>query len=65
MLELTKKDRLFEWTEKQDKLFQTIKEACINLPVLVPFQSGELLQFKMDASNLGIGLCAKQERDGK
>jgi transposase InsO family protein len=65
MSELTKKDRPFEWTEKQDKSFQTIKEACINPPVLVPFRSGEPLRFETDASDLGIGLCAKQERDGK
>jgi hypothetical protein len=35
------------------------------LPILVPFWSSELLQFKTNALDLVIGICVKQERDSK
>jgi hypothetical protein len=38
-----KKENAFKWTEKQDKAFETLKQACIKLPVLVIFCSGEPL----------------------
>jgi transposase InsO family protein len=62
---LTKKETPFEWTKKQDEAFETLKNACIEPPVLVAFRSGEPLRFETDASDLAIGMCAKQERDGK
>jgi transposase InsO family protein len=65
LTELTKKDTPFEWTKKQDEAFETLKNACIEPPVLASFRSGEPLRFETDASDLAIGMCAKQERDGK
>jgi hypothetical protein len=46
-------------------VFYTLKDACVLLPVLVSFQSSELLRFKTNALDLAIGIYAKQERDGK
>jgi transposase InsO family protein len=65
LTELTKKETPFDWTTKQEQAFQTLKQACIAPPVLVSFRSGEPLRFETDASDLAIGMCAKQERDGK
>jgi hypothetical protein len=65
LIALTKKETPFEWTKKQDEAFETLKNACIEPPVLVAFRSGELLRFEIDVLDLAIGMCAKQERDGK
>jgi hypothetical protein len=62
---LTRKETPWKWTEKQDEAFTTLKDACIAPPVLIAFRSGEPLRFETDASDLAIGMCAKQERDGK
>jgi hypothetical protein len=37
LTELTKKENPFNWTEKHDKAFDTLKQACIELLVLVAF----------------------------
>jgi hypothetical protein len=65
LTDLTKKENAFKWTDRQDKAFETLKQACIEPLVLVTFRSGEPLRFETDASDLAIGMCAKQERDGK
>jgi transposase InsO family protein len=65
LTELTKKESAWNWTKKHDEAFQTLKNACVEPPVLVAFRSGEPLRFETDASDLAIGMCAKQERDGK
>jgi transposase InsO family protein len=65
LTELTKKETPFNWTTKHDNAFNKLKIACIEPPVLVSFHSGEALRFETDASDLAIGMCAKQERDGK
>jgi transposase InsO family protein len=65
LTDLTKKENAFKWTEKHDEAFDKLRAACIEPPVLVSFRSGEALRFETDASDLAIGMCAKQERDGK
>jgi hypothetical protein len=60
-----KKENPFNWTEKHDKAFDMLKQVCIELLVLVAFRNGELLRFETDVLDLAIGMCAKQERDGK
>jgi transposase InsO family protein len=65
LTELTKKDVPFEWTDKHNKAFETLKQACVEPPVLVTFRTGEPLRFETDASDLAVGMCAKQERNGK
>jgi hypothetical protein len=65
LTELTKKEIPFNWTKKHDEAFDKLKTACVKPPVLVSFRSNEALRFETDASDLAIGMCAKQERDGK
>lgn len=62
---LTRKDTPFVWTEAQEQAFQTLKQASIAPPTLVAFRSGEPLRFETDASDLALGACASQEREGK
>jgi hypothetical protein len=65
LTKLTKKENPWDWTKEQDEAFETLKQACVKPPVLVSFRSNEPLRFETDASDLAIGMCAKQERDGK
>ena len=65
LTKLTRKEVPWKWTKEQDKAFKTLVNACIEPPVLISFRSGEPLRFETDASDLAIGMCAKQERDGK
>jgi hypothetical protein len=48
-----------------DEVFRALKEACISPPVLIAFRSREPLRIETDASDLAMGMCAKQERDRK
>ena len=65
LTQLTRKDTPWQWGEIQEKSFQTLKAECIKPPTLVIFRSGEPLQMETDASNLALGACIKQQRDGK
>lgn len=65
LTKLTRKDTKWNWTTQHDNAFQTLKQACVEPPVLIAFRSGEPLRFETDASDLALGMCAKQERDGK
>jgi transposase InsO family protein len=67
LTELTKKGTILHEEIKgaAKEAFKKLKEACIEPPVLVAFRSNEPLRFETDASDLAIGMCAKQEREGK
>jgi hypothetical protein len=62
---LTKKETRFQWGPEQDAAFKKLKQLSCEPPVLVAFRVGEALRFETDASDLALGACAKQERDGK
>jgi hypothetical protein len=61
----THKEKPWNWAKEQDEAFKTLKQACVEPPVLVSFRSNEPMRFETDASDLAIGMCAKQERNGK
>ena len=42
-----------------------MKQACISPPALVSFRANEPLRIETDASDLALGACACQERNGK
>jgi RNase H-like domain found in reverse transcriptase/Reverse transcriptase (RNA-dependent DNA polymerase)/Integrase zinc binding domain/Retroviral aspartyl protease len=65
LTKLTRKDTPFKWDHEQENAFQTLKEACTNPPTLVTFRSGEPLRMETDASDLALGACITQEREGK
>jgi transposase InsO family protein len=65
LTKLTRKDVPFTWENEQENAFQQLKEACINPPTLISFRSGEPLRMETDASDLALGACITQEREGK
>jgi hypothetical protein len=62
---LTRKDTPFKWEKAQDDAFQSLKQACIEPPTLIAFKSGEPARLETDASDLALGACITQERDGQ
>jgi len=65
LTKLTRKDTAWDWGTAQQKAFDELKRNCIEPPVLVVFRSDEPLRIETDASDLALGACAKQEREGK
>ena len=41
LTELTKKDMEYQWTERQQKTFQQLKDTCTKEPVLLNFKTGQ------------------------
>lgn len=62
---LTRKEQAFLWSKIEEAAFQALKEACISAPVLIMFQSGKPMRMETDASDLALGACITQEKDGK
>ena len=62
---LTKKDTRFIWTEKQERAFQQLKQACIQSPTLMLFDTKKPVQVETDASDLAMSACLTQEHNGK
>ena len=65
LTKLTRKDTPFKWEQAQDDAFQSLKQACIEPPTLITFKSGEPARLETDASDLALGACITQERDGQ
>jgi transposase InsO family protein len=65
LTKLTRKDTPFKWGEEQDDAFKSLRQACINPPTLATFRSNEPLRMETDASDLALGACITQERDGQ
>ncbi|GFU66962.1 retrovirus-related Pol polyprotein from transposon 17.6 [Trichonephila clavipes] len=57
---LLRKDTTFEWTSETQALFDDLKNAILNLPVLALPDSAAALQIKTDASCKGIGVVLEQ-----
>ena len=65
LTKLTRKDTPFKWEQAQEDAFQSLKQACVEPPTMITFESGKPLRIETDASDLALGACATQERDGK
>jgi hypothetical protein len=52
---LTKKDQCWQWTDKEEAMFQAIKQAFITEPVLAQWETGKPMQVETDASNYATG----------
>jgi RNase H-like domain found in reverse transcriptase/Reverse transcriptase (RNA-dependent DNA polymerase)/Integrase zinc binding domain/Aspartyl protease/Chromo (CHRromatin Organisation MOdifier) domain len=65
LTELTKKDRIWSWNDKEEKAFQFLKGACIQPPLLKTFDSSRRTKIETDASDFAIGACLAQEHDGR
>ena len=65
LTELTKKDVEYRWTERQQKAFQQLKDACAKEPVLLNFKTGQPTQIKTDTSDQAVGACLCQQAGSK
>uniref|UniRef100_A0A8R1I4Q2 RNA-directed DNA polymerase n=2 Tax=Caenorhabditis japonica TaxID=281687 RepID=A0A8R1I4Q2_CAEJA len=67
IIELTKKEEPFVWTEERQKSFQALKDALTSEPVLVAPRLGKPFIIEVDASGKGVGavLYQAQDEEGK
>ncbi|GJX10494.1 putative reverse transcriptase domain-containing protein [Tanacetum coccineum] len=59
---LTQKNQKYEWGEKQEEAFQTLKDKLCNAPILSLPDGVEDFMVYCDASNQGLG-CVLMQRD--
>jgi len=61
----TRKDTPFKWGKEQNDAFEMLRQACIEPPTLITFQSNQPMKMETDASDLALGACITQEKDGR
>nr|XP_043612945.1 uncharacterized protein LOC122584929 [Erigeron canadensis] len=61
LTQLTQKDKKFDWGDKQEKAFQTLKENLCNAPILTLPDGPDDFVVYCDASNQGLG-CVLMQR---
>lgn len=64
LMELTKKDKVFTWSDVEQKAFERLKENLINTPVLRHFDEELPIILEVDASGVGVG-CIMSQKEGK
>src|SRR5450755_3322308 len=63
---LTKKDKVFSWTENEQFAFEELKRRFSEAPILAIFDPEQPIVVKKDASDYAIGACIMQiGKDGK
>nr|GEY52768.1 putative reverse transcriptase domain-containing protein [Tanacetum cinerariifolium] len=60
MTKLTQKKVAFEWGDKQEATFQTLKNKLCSAPILAPLQGAENFIVYCDASHKGLGTVLMQ-----
>jgi hypothetical protein len=63
LTELTKKDKVFEWTAEAEEAFQELKTRFSTEPILVIFDPSKPSVVETDASDKAIGACLSQADD--
>ena len=53
----------YEWTDAQQRAFETLKEAFLKVPVLRHFSEGAQIHIEADASNFAMGAVLTQADD--
>ena len=59
--EVTKKNVVFKWGEKQEEASNALKQKLINAPILAWQNFSKSFEIECDASNVGIGAVLLQE----
>ena len=65
MVELTKTDKPFKWTDWQDKAFADLKQLLCSPPILAYPRLEEAYILDTHASDYGIGTVLSQVQDGE
>jgi len=62
---LTRKENGWEWSDKQQEAFETLKKAMITEPILQHFDPERPVTIETDASNYTIGaICSQPDEKG-
>jgi len=62
LIQLTRKDQPFAWTDRCENSFQELKQKLTNAPVLVIPNTSRSFEVYCDASHQGLGCVLMQER---
>ncbi len=65
LMNLTKKNISFMWTEKAEEAFKKLKKLFISQSVLIMFKSEKPIMLEMNASDEAIETCISQSDDKK
>ncbi len=65
LMNLTRKDISFVWTEKAEEVFKKLKKLFISQSILIMFESEKLITLEMNASDEAIEACISQSDDKK
>ena len=65
LYELLKKDKVFKWTETEQRSFDNVKSDLANGPLLVNYDGCSSLIVEVDASPIGVGYVLLQKVNGK
>ena len=63
LFRLTRKTQDFVWGEKEQKAFETLKEALITAPILKLPDFSKEFEIHCDASGIAIGACLMQKHE--
>ena len=61
--DLTQKDRVFEWTQQCEEVFQRLKTLFTEGPILAHFDHTHFTRVEMDASDFALGAILSQLRE--
>ena len=63
--DIVKKDKKWEWTERQEKVFKELKDQFIKEPVLAVLDIDKKMRMKVDASDYAMeGVLSMEYEDG-
>ncbi|EGT58928.1 hypothetical protein CAEBREN_19301 [Caenorhabditis brenneri] len=63
IMDLTKKEKVFEWTKECQEAMEILKEALTKNPILVAPQLGKPFIIEVDSSGRGVGAVLFQAQD--
>ena len=60
LTEITKKTNEFNWTAREQRSFEELRDTCADPPMLCTFRTGKPTRIEIDASDLALGACILQ-----
>ena len=64
-INLTTKDRAWNWKVQKQQAFEQLKSACLQQSILQMFNSKKAIRIETNALNLVIDACLNQENEDK